>query len=405
MSTLRPSENSNGAKPRALLVAPEAPYPVVGGGPLRTASLLEYLAQRYTVDVIVFHEPGSPHPAGLFPADLVGTVDVVELPFHSERPVARMIRNASRFAHGTPPLVDRFSGFTSAMSTILQGRRYALGIIEHFWCAEYVTVLKQHCARVALDLHNVESVLLDRCRRSEGLLLAAAFKRFAAACGRMERELLPQFTDLLVCSEDDARLVTECSPASKVTVYPNAIPYRHIPVRNKSNSIVFSGNMRYRPNLYAVTWFHKSIWPEIQNECPKVTWELIGKNPEYLPLSVRQDPSVQIIGPVEDAIEALAGARVAVAPLLVGSGTRFKIIEAWAAGVPVVSTTVGAEGLPGTGGDNLLIADTPREFAQSVCRLLASEDLCNRLAGNARQLFESSLNWSAAWRELQAAGF
>jgi glycosyltransferase involved in cell wall biosynthesis len=111
------------------------------------------------------------------------------------------------------------------------------------------------------------------------------------------------------------------------------------------------------------------------------------------------------VGSVDDAVETLAGARVAVAPLLAGSGTRLKIIEAWAAGVPVVSTTVGAEGLDATHDRDLLVADTALDFAQAILRLLASEELCSHLAANARQHFERSLNWTAAWSHLEAAGY
>lgn len=404
MSILRPSNDSN-ARPRALLVAPEVPYPVVGGGALRTASLIEYLAAGYQVDVITFQEAGKPHAAEAFPRGLAGRIDVIELPFHSEKLVARVLRNARRFARGAPPLVDRYSGFSHQLTQIINGRTYDLCLVEHFWCAGYVDVLRAHCSRVVLDLHNIESVLLARYGDAEGRVLGSAFKRLAAACRRLESELLPQFTGLLVCSDADAHQVRCRAPGVAVTVYPNAIPYRELPTRNKSNAIVFSGNMQYRPNLYAAEYFHDRIWPLVRKVWPEVKWQLLGKNPQYLPASIQQDTSVEVVGPVEDAVESLASARVAIAPLLVGSGTRFKIIEAWAAGVPVVSTTVGAEGLPVFPGDNLLVADTPQDFANQVSLLLASDDLCSRLATNARQHFERSLNWAVAWRELKAAGY
>jgi len=404
MSIPKPSEDSNG-KPRALLIAPEVPYPVAGGGPLRTASLLEYLAARYSLDVITFHEPGNPHPASLFPEGLVERLDVIELPFHSQAALARVLRNADRFARGAPPLVDRFSGFSEQIRAILADRSYDLAVVEHFWCAGYVKILRERCKRVVLDLHNVESVLLARCGDSHGRLLGTAFKRFAAACRRMECELLPQFTDVLVCSSEDAEEARACAPEVRVTVYPNSIPYCSVPFRSKGNSIVFSGNMRYAPNRSAAQFFHRCVWPLVRKQWPDLTWQLVGRESECLPKELRFDPSVQVIGAVKDAVEALAGARVAVAPLLAGSGTRLKIIEAWAAGVPVVSTTVGAEGLPAESGKNLLVADTPHDFASAISSLLASEELCNRLATNARQHFERSLNWSAAWLLLEAAGY
>jgi glycosyltransferase involved in cell wall biosynthesis len=103
---------------------------------------------------------------------------------------------------------------------------------------------------------------------------------------------------------------------------------------------------------------------------------------------------------MENAIEEIAAARVVVVPLLAGSGTRFKIIEAWAAGRAVVSTTIGAEGLPARHGENLLIADTPREFAEAVSLLLASPALRAELSVTGRALYESEFTWENAWRKL-----
>src|SRR5438270_7652593 len=99
------------SKPRALLLTPEAPYPVIGGGALRTGSLLEYLATKYTVDVVVFREPGRLDPVSAFPPGVAARIDVIDLPFHADDTIARVLRNARRVAQGAPPLVDRYSGF------------------------------------------------------------------------------------------------------------------------------------------------------------------------------------------------------------------------------------------------------------------------------------------------------
>src|SRR5580700_1885335 len=104
----RPSEEfankPSGSKPAALFLAPEAPYPMIGGGPIRAASVLEYLAQRFSVHAIFFREPGAPNPAAAIPPGRVDRVDVIDLPFHSKGPLARVLRNASRMARHCPPL-------------------------------------------------------------------------------------------------------------------------------------------------------------------------------------------------------------------------------------------------------------------------------------------------------------
>src|SRR5262249_35784637 len=148
--------------------------------------------------------------------------------------------------------------------------------------------------------HNIESVLLARCSDSEGKLLGTAFRRFAEACRKLEYEVLPQFTDVLVCSNEDAEAAQLLAPGVRVTVYPNSIPYRVAPAREKENAIVFSGNMRYPPNQSAVQYFYRCVWPLVRARWPRLIWKVVGREPEYLPKDLRSDPSVQVVGPVDD---------------------------------------------------------------------------------------------------------
>ena len=163
--------------------------------------------------------------------------------------------------------------------------------------------------------------------------------------------------------------------------------------------MVFSGNLEYHPNLSAVRFFHREVWPLLRAESPNLIWRLIGKNPEAVRGLVSGDDRIEIVGPVEDAVCELARAKVAVVPLLAGSGTRFKILEAWAAGLPVVSTTIGAEGLPVSHEEHeILLADTGAAFARAVSRLLKSPELGERLATSGRLLLEKEFTWEAAWQ-------
>src|ERR1039458_2263149 len=114
----------------ALVLAAESPYPLTGGGALRTASLLQYLALGYDVDLVVFRQPGAPDPGRQLPAGLVRRVSVVDLPAHRRSFAARTLRNALRVARRVPPLVDRFAGFGREMERALEGRRYDIGIVE-----------------------------------------------------------------------------------------------------------------------------------------------------------------------------------------------------------------------------------------------------------------------------------
>jgi len=398
---LKPPAGSEGSpapasRPSVLFLSAESPYPTVGGGPLRSASLLEFLTQRYEVDVTLFHEEQSPDPRIYFPEGRARRISIINLPYHSKSRTARYWRAARRGAANRPPLIDRFSGFERQVATAVGQENYDLAIIEHIWCAPYVKQIRPQARRVFLDAHNIESVWHERVSRTGGVLQALAFRRFARACRRFEHHWLPQFDAVLVASEDDAKNAS----GARTLVYPNAIPFVARPVRREEQVIVFTGNLEYQPNITAVEHFHKNIWPLLRDRVPDLVWRIAGRSPGAIAHIINGDVRVDVTGPMEDAIATLASAKVAVVPLLSGSGTRFKILEAWAASTPVISTRLGAEGLPYNAGEHLLICDDPGEFAEAVAFLLEAPEARAQLGEAGRRLYESRYTWDVAWSTL-----
>ena len=387
-------------RPSAVFLAPEAPYPIAGGGQLRAASLVEYLGLHYDVDVIVFRQPGAPDPAGQFPSRLVRRVTVLDLPPNGRSFAARALRNAGRVARRIPPLVDRFAGFSVQIARALNGARYDLGVIDHSWCAPYLEQLAPVCARTVLDLVDVESVLHGRCAAVEGLATAAAHRVFQRASRELERLWLPRFSLVLATSQADVELARAIAPNASFAVYPNALPPTPLPAAGDEEAIVFSGNMEYHPNVTAVRFFRLEIWPRLREQWPNLVWRLVGKNAAAVRRFTTGDPRIEVTGPVVDAVCELARSRVAVVPLLTGSGTRLKMLEAWAAGLPVVSTTIGAEGLPVRDGENALLADGAEAFADAVTRLLTCTELRRQIGSAGRLLLEKEFTWETAWKKL-----
>ncbi|MCC6389186.1 MAG: glycosyltransferase [Bryobacterales bacterium] len=382
---------------RVLFVSPEAPYPLTGGGALRTASLLEYFARRSNLDVVLFAVEGASDPEEFLPPGLIRNVCKLRLPSHSKHPLARMTRNTARLLRGVPPLLDRFSGQQEPLSRWLEGRRYDAAIVEHFWCAPYAPLVRSHASRVYLDLHNIESEWHTRAASTSPWPLSLGHRAFAHSNSRLERRLAPLFDGILVTSSRDA---THLPSHPRLIIYPNAIPRHPLPQTAKDSSLVFSGNLEYCPNQEAVRFFHGCVWPMLQKKYPQLRWRILGKNPNALPASVKADPSVLLSGPVPHAVPELARSQIAIVPVLGGSGTRVKILEAWAAGLPVVSTTIGAEGLEAVPGQHLLLADTPAELSASISGLLESPCRRAQLGAAGRTLYEGHYTWEAAWRTL-----
>jgi glycosyltransferase involved in cell wall biosynthesis len=319
---------------------------------------------------------------------------------HSKSVAARAWRNAGRLVRGVPPLFDRYSGYEEQLADRLGSSKYTLGVVEHFWCASYAPLLRGCCERLVLDLHNVESELARTHGQAARWPASWASSRFAEAYQRLEHVWLPRFDAILAASEQDSLRVEH----PRVIVYPNALPEIGEPQVAEENCIIFSGNLEYHPNVEAVRWFRERVWPQVRERCASVEWRLVGRNPEAVSRWVAGDDRIRATGAVRDAVEEIAKARVCVVPLLSGSGTRFKILEAWAAGRAVVSTSIGAEGLDARAGEHLLIADSAEAFGDSVERVWKDSALRARLGAAGRKHYLERFTWPAAWRRLDEAG-
>lgn len=387
--------------PSVLFLSPEPPYPVAGGGPSRTASLIEYLARRFEVDLVLFAVEGASDPEAAVPRGLVRNIFKLPLAAHSKNLLPRLVRNSLRLLRGAPPLLDRYGGLGRELAAILNGRQYDAGFVEHFWCAPYLGLLKTVCRQTVLDLHNIESEWHLRTGGTCRWPLSGGHKRFAAHYLALERRYIPEFDHVLVTSEREVPLIN----ARRTIVYPNSIPNAPLPRRPQTLSIAFSGNLEYHPNQQAVRFFHREVWPQLRQRWPSLKWRILGKNPHGVAREVAADPQIELTGPVPDAILELSQSMIAIVPVLAGSGTRVKILEAWAAGLPVVSTPIGAEGLQASAGLHLLVAGTPAEFAASVSRLLEADELRAQLASAGRVLYEQCYTWDAVWRRLDGEKF
>ncbi len=387
----------------ALLLAPEPPYPMNGGGAIRPASLLHFLAQRFRVHLVTF-AVGQRAPAIACPPETVERLDWIQLRHHGRNLAARAARNTGRLARGVLPLTDRFCNAAARQQVerAVSGRRYALAVLEHFWCAPYLELLRPLADAIAMDMVDVESTLHRRCARTDPWPASWGHRAFAALSGRAERRCLPRFDVVLATSDADRRALLAKAPGASVVIYPNAVPSSPAGAGiDEEHCIAFSGNLEYHPNVSAVRFFGQEVWPRLREQDARLRWRLIGRNEHAVRSLVASDPRIELTGAVEDPLRELARAKVVVAPVLAGSGTRVKILEAWAASRAVVSTRVGAEGLPASNGENLLLADSPREMAEAVLSLLEDMELRRRIGRAGRRTVEQQLCWPVVWRKLE----
>jgi len=230
---------------------------------------------------------------------------------------------------------------------------------------------------------------------------------------RYESRIVRQFDLLSVVSDTDRRLVTAQAPRTPVVLVPGGVdtdyfrPCERTAGANdpdRRSDVLFVGNLAYEPNEDGIRFFLARIWPHIRRAQPRARLVVGGKAPPaWLQAVPRQDPSVMVTGPVADVRPLYRQARVAIAPLRLGAGTKLKVVEALAMGVPVVATPQGYAGLNGTDGQHLLVGSTPEQFAAHVIALLDDDALAGRLAAAGRTLVEQQYDWTAIMTRFEAA--
>jgi glycosyltransferase involved in cell wall biosynthesis len=221
---------------------------------------------------------------------------------------------------------------------------------------------------------------------------------------RYEAAILPRYDRVAVSSAVDAHELKTIAPKAELTVVPNCVDldtFRPLACEREPATVIFSGKMSYHANVTAVQRFVREIYPIIRRAQHDVRLRIVGSDPTRAVRDLAQDPTITVTGFVPDLRDVIGTATVAICPVTVKAGTQYKILEAMAMELPVVSTTLGLEGLGAEPERDLLVADGAADFAQRVCALLADAQLRKRLGQAGRQYVETHHRWDDAARKLE----
>jgi sugar transferase (PEP-CTERM/EpsH1 system associated) len=256
---------------------------------------------------------------------------------------------------------------------------------------------------VVLDEQNIDYELFERMRDSQRSLLRRWFYTLEALRFRQfERGTWRHVSGCALTSEREEKIVREYAPGISTAVVPNAVDldyFRPMSGPIDRESILFTGLLDYRPNLEAAHHLITDILPLLAGERPNVHLTIVGKGAPSVLAKFRQ-PRVDVTGEVPDLRPYLQRATVIVVPIRTGSGTRLKVLEGLAMGKPIVSTTLGCEGINVRPGEHLLIGDTPHAFAAAVTKLFDDPSLAQTLGLAGRALIESEYSWEIAGKRL-----
>lgn len=291
-------------------------------------------------------------------------------------------------------------------------------VLEQIWLYHYLPIVKRHQCQIIFDNHNIEAPLYEDTKCSGSGLRAWARKNLhLPQIKSVERELIYQTNQVWLCSQEDDLLLKDLYGAiSHSYVVPNSIDisyYNCIRLKqcsyptgleNKSQNFLFLGNFFYVPNTEAAQLLIEQIYPRLRQTYPNCRLLLVGRGAtQFMREAAQKDSRIIVTGEVPDVRPYLAAASVMLVPLNKGGGTRFKILEAFAAGCPVVSSTKGAEGLNAQDGKHLLIRDEIESIVDAVIQLWSEPELGQKLVDAAYEFVQSKYSWEAVGLQVEKA--
>ncbi len=392
--------NDAGGPARFVMVLPDYPWPTTSGGRLRAAAIHDMLAERGPVTVLAFDRPDPRFPAW--------EEAVVR---HSRRRQQTALRVADL---GIGAVLGRHvvlqRAVRAGLPTALQQVQTALAadvvVLARPCLGPFVDAARTHGAAVVADADESLAVMNRRVLRagpSIATRLRAAIDLLSVS--RMERRDYARVDQVWVSSNVELARLSGSVPADRLHVVPNVVPRPADAIRDRGiNAVAFVGAYDYPPNEAAALELMGSIMPTIRRAGGPDRLVLIGRSPTpRMQREAARSPGTTVTGTVDVVLPHLEAAGVLVVPLRSGAGTRVKILEAAAAGIPVVTTRLGLEGLSLTPGEHVVLAETPQEFARAVVSLQQDRDLRCALTSAARDAVLATFGPGHLRRAMDAA--
>ena len=287
--------------------------------------------------------------------------------------------------------VERFKSgnFEIKLAEILKNNEFDIVQIELVYMSPYIeTIRKYSKAKIVLRAHNIEHMIWQRITEgTKNLFKKYYFNHLVNTLQNYELSILDKYDGIVPITSEDAEFF---EAHSSKPVFPVSFGIKlekfNISQNNKSENAVFHiGAMNWMPNEEGIKWFLNEVFPLLHKTLPDLKIYLAGREmPEWMK-NLKLD-NVKVVGEVEDALEFISSRSISIAPLLSGSGIRVKIIESMAMGKAVVSTSIGAEGINYTDGENILIADTPEDFCNAISTLFKNPEEATKIGEKARKL-------------------
>jgi glycosyltransferase involved in cell wall biosynthesis len=384
---------------RILLLTPTLPYPLDTGGRIVVFNTIKHLAKRHEIFLVSLIQEGQKKHVP-FLNDYCVSVETVlkDISFSKKglflnlfSPIPyNMVRYHSR-------------EMEEKLKEIIPKHQFDLMQIEHLHMAQYAMFAGR--IPVILRQHNVESVMMERYYKYAFNTLERMYAYFQwMKLLRYERKICLKSDLVITLSKADEGHIKRLSPQINTEVVSCGVDFEYFNspfLPRKKDKIIYVGGLFFRPAFEAISYFLTNIWPRIKENSPEVKFYILGNCPAEKYKKIKNIPDVIFLDPVEDVRPHMATSTLLVVPYRIASGVRLKILESMAMKLPLVSTSIGCEGIEILNEEHILIADTPEAFAWQVIRLLKDKDLRNRLTDNAYRLVKSKYTWENVTEKLQ----
>ncbi|MBP5536145.1 MAG: glycosyltransferase [Bacteroidales bacterium] len=374
---------------KVLQLTIKPPYPPVDGGSLAMNSVTQgLLSQDCEVRVLSMCSKKHPVQARRMTEEYKAATrfDAVEVDLR-----VRPLPALWALLRGKSYNVARFESkaFADRLRELLAEEHYDVVHLESLFLTPYVPVIRQCSdAKVVLRAHNVEyRIWRRRAEYARNPLKRWYLGKLAAALERYERAHLGDFDGIVCITRHDADIYKAMGATKPVMAMPFGIvtPELAENVEEEPCTLFHIGSMDWMPNVEGVQWFLREVWPMLHAAVPQAKLYLAGRKMPKKLMELKTD-GVTVVGEVPDAGYFMSGKQINVVPLLSGSGIRVKIIEAMSLGKTVVATTVAAEGIDYTDGEDLLIADTPEQFVEKIRLCIEQPERCKAIGRKAFDL-------------------
>lgn len=389
---------------RILWVKTDFLHPTTRGGQIRTLEMLKALHRHHEIHYVCLDDGANPEGA-----DRSCEYCSHAYPIPHSVPPRRSLRFAGQLLEGlVSPLPVSVARYVSRrmkkqIENLLGREKFDSLVCDFLFPAPNIPDI----SRAVLFQHNVESIIWRRhAEEARNRPQKAYFQLQARRMEAFEREICRRAGHVVAVSGVDRTAMRDLFGVERISSVATGVDIAYFmppPAAEQKADLIFVGSMDWLPNIDAIQYFAAEILPLIHKKCPECRVVVAGRRPTpALHELAQREPRISLTGTVPDVRPYLWGSTVSIVPLRIGGGTRLKIFEAIAAKLPVVSTSVGAEGLPLEDGTQIGIANTPELFAERCLELLAQPERRREMVDQAWQLVASRFSWEAVTREFES---